>query len=383
MQFRIIPGYQQTINRLIKSHHNNRVGHALMFLGEEGSANLALATAFAQFINCSDKSEIDSCGVCNSCVKIEKYIHPDVHYYFPTAVTKKVPKKPTSEHYYEEWRNYLKKEHFVRLQDWLEAFDASNKKNLIPTADSAKIIKDLSLKSFESDYRIAIIWLPEKMNAEAANKLLKIIEEPPENVFFFLVTENLDAVISTIRSRTQLIRIGKVSNNAMSTWLKSIKSGLSDDDYTKAVRIGEGNPSMALKSLKTELRDEDLTEYFIQWARICYESRKKMPDIIDWSDNMSRKNKEEQKNFLIYGLDFFRSGLIDMSGAIELNHHSREEKMHVSKFSKLLNPKNSTKIIASFEEANMALERFVNSKILFMNLSVEFGELINPKNVNL
>ena len=220
MKFQNIPGHREIIDRLLKSHQNQRVGHALMFLGESGSANLAIATSFAQYINCQNQSEKDSCGTCSSCVKIEKYIHPDIHYYFPTAVTKFVPKKPTSIQYYEQWRDYLNKEQFVRLHDWLEAIDASNKKSLIPTADSANVIKDLSIKSYEAEFRIAIIWLPEKMNSEAANKLLKIIEEPPENVFFFLVTENIDAVIGTIRSRTQLIRIGKVSNEKMSSWLK-------------------------------------------------------------------------------------------------------------------------------------------------------------------
>ena len=194
---------------------------------------------------------------------------------------------------------------------------------------------------------------------------------------------NIDAVIGTIRSRTQLIRIGKVTNESMSTWLKSIKSGHSDEEYTRAVRVGEGNPSMAFRALKTELRDKELTEYFLHWARLCYESRKKMPDIINWADANSRKSKEDQRNFLTYGLDFFRSGLVEMSGATELNHHSKEEKMHISKFSKLLNVENSTKIIAEFEEAFMALQRFANSKIMFMNLSIKFGELINPKNVNL
>ena len=169
----------------------------------------------------------------------------------------------------------------------------------------------------------------------------------------------------------------------MSKWLKLITPGLSDQEYTKAVRVAEGNPTLAIKYLNSELEDEDLMEYFIHWARLCYELRKKMPHLIDWSDVMSKKSREDQKKFLLHGLDFFRSGLIDMSGAFELNHHSTEEKMHISKFSKLLNIENSTKIIASFEEANTDLQRFVNSKILFMNLSVKFGELINPKNVNL
>ena len=134
--------------------------------------------------------------------------------------------------------------------------------------------------------------------------------------------------------------------------------------------MGEGNPSMAIRALNTELRDKDLTEYFIQWARLCYESRKKIPEIIDWADANSRKTKEDQRNFLIYGLDFFRSGLVEISGASELNHHSREEKMHILKFSKLLSVENSTKIISESEEASMALQRFANSKILFMNLSL-------------
>ena len=221
------------------------------------------------------------------------------------------------------------------------------------------------------------------MNKEASNKLLKIIEEPPNNVFFFLVTENLDAVLGTIKSRTQLIRIGKISNEEMGVWLKSAFPGKNDETYINAVKNAEGIPSVAIKALNSELTDSDLTNEFILWARLCYESRKKMPDLINWADDMARNNKEDQKKFLIYGLSFFRSGLINMAGVSDLNHGSAEELDHVSKFSKLLTVENSTRLISEFEDSIDALQRFANAKLLFMNLSIKFGEFINPKNVNL
>lgn len=383
MLFSKIPGYSDLKGKLLDSHNSGRIGHALLFLGEEGSANLALAIAFAQFISCENKGQNDSCGTCRSCVKFEKNVHPDVHFYYPTATSKSVPKKALSHLYASQWRTFLNENLFVSLSNWLLYMESEQKEAIIPTDESLQIIKDLSLKSFESPFRFAIIWLPEKLNVQASNRLLKIIEEPPKNVFFFLVSENDEAILPTILSRTQILRIGKMTSTDLSKWLKDTNPGLSESDLTFALKYAEGNPLNASLALNKDSEQIGVTEDFIAWARLCYELGKKLPDLIKWSETMAGQKRNDQKDFLVYGMEFLRAGMLRISDTSELNHLYPEEEQHVSKFSALLNTKNVPLLIDEINSAIYNLERNANAKILFLNLSVKFGKLINPKNVNL
>jgi len=383
MRFSDIPGYTEIKGKLISAHDSGRIGHALLFLGEEGSANLALAIAFAQFISCENREETDSCGSCRSCAKFGKNVHPDVHFYYPTATSKSVPKKALSRLYAEQWRSFLQENLFVSLSIWLKYMDADKKEAMIPTDESLQIIKDLSLKSYESPFRFAILWLPEKLNIQASNRLLKIIEEPPENVFFFLVSQNAESVLPTIISRTQIMRIGKMEKSELKNWMKNTYPDLSESDLTFALKYSEGNPLNAIDTLKNESDSPKLTEDFIKWARLCYEMGKKLPDLIKWSEGMAGQKRNDQKSFLKYGMEFLRAAMLINNDSSELNHLYPEEEVHVTNFSTLLNNENSIALIGEINNAVYNLERNANAKILFMDLSIKFGRLINPKNVNL
>ena len=187
MNFSQIPGQKATIERLIRSVKEERVSHAQMLTGPEGCGSLAIALAYATYISCENRTDHDSCGKCKSCIKYEKMIHPDLHFVFPVIKDKKST-EPVSDSYIEEWREFASKSPFFTLNNWLDSIEVGNAQGLIFASEAGEIIKKLSLKTFESDYKIMIIWLPEKMHVATANKLLKMIEEPPEKTLFLLVS---------------------------------------------------------------------------------------------------------------------------------------------------------------------------------------------------
>lgn len=360
-----------------------RIGHALTFAGEEGSANLSMAIALAQFMCCRDHVDNDSCGSCPSCVKFNKNIHPDVHFYFPTTTSTSVPKNALSFKYYDKWREFLSGNMFPELSAWLKIMDSTKKEAFISADESLQIIKDLSLKSYESAYRFAMIWLPEKFNVFSSNKLLKIIEEPPEGVFFFLITENPDLVLQTIISRTQLIRIGLMSSGEMEEWVSGLKPEINTEEMHQIIRLSEGNPQRALKVVNKELVNPEQNETFIQWARLCYKAYQQLPELIDFAENMASLNRDEQKSLLEYGLEFFRNGLLVNNDLQELIILDPSEQESVKKFAPLLNTGNCHSLLTSFDSAIRHLERYASAKILFLNLSLDFARYINSKNVNL
>jgi DNA polymerase-3 subunit delta' len=215
MKFSDIPGQKEIIQRLIGSVKSERVSHAQLFTGPEGCGNLALALAYAQYISCENKTPRDSCGTCKSCIKYEKLIHPDLHFVFP-VIRNKASTEPVSDNYIEQWREFVRKSPYFSLNRWLASIEVGNAQGLIFASEASEILRKLSLKAFESDFKIMIIWLPEKMHPASANKLLKLIEEPPEKTLFILVSDEPDKVIPTILSRCQLIKIPSFKNSDIS-----------------------------------------------------------------------------------------------------------------------------------------------------------------------
>src|SRR5512137_1789326 len=185
MNFDQMPGQKETISRLIRSVSEERVSHAQLFTGPEGCGSLAVALAYARFVSCENRKPQDSCGICKSCVKYEKMIHPDLHFVFP-VVKKRSSEEAVSDNYIEEWREFVKKSPFFSLNSWFDSIEVGNAQGMIYASEASEIIRKLSLKTFESDYKIMIIWLPERMHPATSNKLLKMIEEPPEKTLFLL-----------------------------------------------------------------------------------------------------------------------------------------------------------------------------------------------------
>jgi len=375
MQFNEIIGHKYIKEKLLKTVKDNRVSHAQLFLGPEGSGKLALAIAYAQYISCTDKKNNDSCGVCNSCIKYNKLVHPDLHFFFPVANTKKAS-KPTSKIFLNEWREFvLKNNYYTALEDWYDFIGIENKQAIIYAEDCNDIIKIINLKSFESDYKIFIIYMVEKLYHAAAPKLLKVLEEPPDKTLFILITENHDQILNTILSRTQLIKIPKHSDAEIAQLLQT-KFMVDSPLANKIAKTANGNCTEALR-LIDNIEDSHFNfNYFSNWMRLCY--LKDYASIISWIEeiNKSSGGREKFKRFFIYALKATQYCLI-LNNVPNNNivNLSAEEHKFFSKFYPYINSKNIHTITEEFNNGLFHIERNVNSKVILMDISFKLMQL--------
>ncbi|MFN5705571.1 MAG: ATP-binding protein [bacterium] len=362
MLFKEIPGHEEIKERLLRSKHENRISHAQLFLGPSGSGNLALAIAYAQLINCTNATADDSCGECSSCRKYEKYIHPDLHFSYP-FITKKA--EETSTVYIKEWRKALLDSPFLGLQDWLNYLEADNKRPNINIAECHDIIKRLAYKSFEAEYKVLVMWLPEFLG-NAGNTLLKLIEEPPEKTLFILVSEQYDQILNTILSRTQLVKINALDDKTVKDYL--IQKGCEEDLAARYAYLANGNLQAALNFTVEE--DGDFEGLFVQWLRLCY-ARKgiELQTLID-EIAVAAFGRTNQINFLRFGLQVLRECVVHNADVKEI---IRFESKHfeLPKLASIINEKNAGLIIQHLEQAIYHIERNANAKILFLDLSIQ------------
>jgi DNA polymerase-3 subunit delta' len=364
MQFRDIIGHQEVKNHLLNSVKNNRVSHAQLFLGPEGSGSLALAVAYAQYINCENKQEADSCGECNSCHKYQRLIHPDLHFSYPFY-----PSKDTSVaiDVLQEWRSALSKNRYLGLNFWRDQLDAGNKQANIPIKEVHDIIKKLSLKAFEADYKVLIMWLPEYLDKEG-NALLKLIEEPPAKTLFLLVAENQERILNTIISRTQLVKINKIGHDEMKNHLVE-KHQLQISTANEIAFIADGNVQEALNLLSHQEHNSNFTT-FVEWMRNIVTDRG--AEILKLSDdNLAKLGRENQKSFLLYAINMIRQIILIQQGLHSLVFLKEEELKFVEKFSELYLFEQLTEAINLLEKTHYGIERNGNPKILFLDLSLQ------------
>ncbi len=362
MLFKDIPGHEMVKERLIRSVKEQRISHAQLFLGPEGSGSLALALAYAQYIMCTGNKEEDSCGECAACKKVQKYIHPDLHFSYPFIAKSKDDLSTT---FIKPWREALLNNPFLGLENWMSYLDAENKQPNINIAECHDILKRLSYKSFESDFKIMILWLPEYLGSEG-NTLLKLIEEPPAKTLFILVAEKYDQILNTILSRTQLVKIGAFEDKDVQQYLLNF-----DCDEAQAARfayLANGNMQAAIDWMHQEERD--LESLFVQWFRLCF--ARKGPDIQAWIDQIALASfgRENQKNMLRFGLQVLRDCLAYNAAA---NDTIRFESSHfeLSKLAGIINEVNAPLLIQHMEKAIYHIERNANPKILFLDLSIQ------------
>lgn len=380
MLFKEIIGQEKIKKRLIQTVKDNRISHAQLFLGPEGSGKLALAIAYAQYICCENKKNTntidDSCGSCLSCKKYQKLIHPDLHFVFPVAKTKKVDKdSPVSDDFIYEWRTSILESPYIQLNQWLELINVENKQGIIYTEESNEIIKKLNLKSFESEYKVMIIWMPEKMHTTAANKLLLMIEEPPPKTLFLLVSENAGQIIQTILSRTQLIKIPKIDNNSLLEYIRSSdKFDLKEQEINNIVRLANGNYIKALDIINSSHEHSYNFEMFKQLMRNCYKN--KILDIIKWVDEISKVGREKQKSFLLFSLRMIRENFILNIKHNEIVYLTDEEADFSQKFSPFINQQNIFQLADELNKAHYHIERNANNKIVFLDLSLRLTKLL-------
>lgn len=375
MLFSEIVGHDDLKKRLIQSVNENRVAHAQLFVGTEGSGKMALAIAYAQYINCQNRTESDSCGVCPSCKKYMSLSHPDLHFIFPTATNKSVKKDPESDLFLAEWREYFSDcQGYVNLSEWFDKLDIENKQGIINVRDASTVIRKLSFKSYESEYKVVILWMPEKLNVFSANKLLKLIEEPPEKTLFLLVAENQEEVLSTIRSRCVLVKVPRLDSAVIKDALVE-KCGCSEQLAIDAATMSNGSWPLA-KRFSNDIDNEMLyADTFRKWMRYCFKGA--VPELIDFVANeIKGLGREKQKALLEYGLNIFHCSLLinnNISSAVML---TSAEKTFAQNFAPYINMKNVTQICALFEESINQIVRNANAQLVFMDDSLKMSKLL-------
>jgi len=375
MQFKDIIGHKNVKTRLINSVNNGRISHAQLFLGPEGCGNLPMAIAYAQYISCQNKASDDSCGQCESCIKFQKLIHPDLHFVFPVASSAEVKDKPTSTKYISQWREAITEEPYLSLANWQNKIETGNKQLLISKNESESILKVLSLKTYESDYKTMIIWYAERFNIASGNKLLKIIEEPPSKTLFILVAQDSEQIISTILSRTQLVKIGRIKENILQAELEK-KYSLESSVAHKIAHQSDGNLITAKKLIEHSSTEEEFHELFKIWMRSAFKGE--VAGLITWSENMASTSfgREKQKQFLKYALYLFRESLIKNYGDPEMERTANNELKFLSNFAPYIHGANCIEIIELFDNASYHIERNANPKILFLDISLKLTKLL-------
>lgn len=381
MRFNDVIGQVAAKQRLIKTVKDNRVSHAQLFLGPEGSGKLALAIAYAQYINCTNRTQDDSCGICHSCVKYGKLIHPDLHFIYPTAPLEKLD-KPISLDFIAKWREMLLETRcYLDLPAWYEKIGIERKQAIINTRDCSEILKTLSYKSYEAEYKVMIIWMVEKLFHAAAPKILKILEEPPDKTLFILVSENQEQILKTILSRTQLIKIPSIDEDVLMEAL--IGEGYEQSRVNAAVRISGGNYLEATRLLGMADEETQNFNWFSTWMRLCFSG--KVADTMEFIGEISKVSRDEQKGFLKYALRMIRQSLLIGADGNELVRLNKEESGFINgsgakRFYPFIHQQNVHLIAGELNDSIYHIERNAHSGILFLDLSFKLGSYLKmPK----
>jgi DNA polymerase-3 subunit delta' len=372
MQFKQIVGQDAIKQRLITSVKENRVSHAQLFLGPGGSGSLPLAVAYAQYLSCENKLEDDSCGECSSCRKYQKLMHPDLHFSYPFFAKHK---DDTAISFIEQWRDAFISNPYLSLDTWRGYLDAENKQANINIAECHQIIKKLSFKPFESPYKILILWLPEYLDKEG-NALLKIIEEPQPNTLFLLVAQNQDQILNTILSRTQLIKIPLLGFDEIKDHLIN-QHNQTVDAATEIAYLSNGSLTEALTMLQYD--NKGYHEQFVQWLRLCFAN--KGLEVMSFVDQASKMGRENQKNFLRYGINFLRECCLLLSGAGSLVHLPAHELETAQKMTNVMIVPEAEAIVTELEKAHYHVERNGNPKILFLDVSLQIIKILSFKTI--
>lgn len=372
MYFKDIIGQEDIKKRLIQSARSGIIPHAQLFCEPEGAGAFPLALAYARYLNCAHPGETDACGQCPSCLKYDAFIHPDLYFIFP-IVANKEKKKEICDDYLPEWRGFLKERPYFNLNSWLNYLEAENKQAIIYAKESDEIIRKLSMKAYEAAYRVLIIWLPEKMNEACANKLLKLIEEPPANTIFLLISNAPDLIIGTIQSRSQRINIRAISTEAVTAALIS-KFGLSQDDAKNVGHIANGNFIRAMEAISLGEENKLFLELFKGMMRNSW--ARNVKGMKEASELYASLGRERQKDFLSFAQRMIRENFIYRFQEPELNYMNHEEASFAVNFSSFVNERNVTDLMKELEKAEQHISQNVNAKMVFFDLSLQITVLL-------
>ncbi|MBY0432671.1 MAG: DNA polymerase III subunit delta [Cyclobacteriaceae bacterium] len=374
MKFADIPGLHEVKSRLTGSVRDGKIAHAQLLMGREGALNLPVALAYATYLHCTNRGPDDACGVCPACSKSLKYIHPDTHFVFPVSNVKGDKDEDRFKaDILKGWRSFLLENPFGNVGDWTVSYGGEDKQAIISREEGREIIKTLSLKPFESAVKIMIIWQPEYMHNSAANGILKILEEPPPQTFFLLVSNNAERLMPTILSRTQHVIVPLLQDEDIETVLSTDKT-LSAERRKKIVGEAEGNLHLALGLVDTE--EEDHYEVLATWLRACY--KRDYQKMVTQAEEFHEFDRMRQQSLLHYALILLRESLLFLSGGESLQRSRNGEQKFIQDFSKVMNLSKLERSQALVTEASYHLERNGSAKMIFLDLSLQLSRTLNP-----
>ena len=370
--FHDVIGQEEVKQKLLHEAHEGRIAHAQLFCGPPGGGKMALALAYARYLCCPHHTPTDACGTCPSCVKWDKLVHPDVHFAFPIVKNAKA-KKEVCDDYLPQWRQLLLESPYFALEHWLDKMDTENGQAIIYAKESDEITRKLSLKSVEGGYKITLVWLPEKLHEVCANKLLKLLEEPPEQTIFLLVSENPEMILPTILSRTQRFNVPGIAEEDVEIALCE-RYGIQPEDSKAIAHIANGNFIKALETISLNEENQQFFDLFVSLMRLAWQ--RKIREMKQWSEQVAALGRERQKNFLDYCQRMTRENFIFNLHRKELNYLTRQEENFATRFSPFVNERNVAGIMQELSEAQLHIGQNVNPRMVFFDFALKMIMLL-------
>lgn len=377
MLFKDIPGLLIVKKDLTDAVNRNRISHAQLFVGIEGSCALPMAIAYAQYISCSQRSETDSCGHCASCKQFNSFNYPDLHFSYPIASNASVGTKPKSKDFLKQWQEIMQeRKGFFTLHNWLEFIDLEKKQALINVHESADILHTLSLKSYSGKFKFQLIYCADRLNTAAANKLLKIIEEPEEKTVLILITERPESILQTIESRCQKTFIGKSDNESLAHFVEQ-STGVPALEAKTAAHFAEGSALKALDMAKNQEALAYNAKLFADWMRACFAAK---VHLINQSiEPLLAMDRDSQKDFLAMTSKLVEERLLANFAEEEPNPIFSSVAFNGARFSALLEAYNTEMILTLLNEASHDISRNGNAKIIFLDMSLRMSNALKTK----
>ncbi|MAZ72000.1 MAG: DNA polymerase III subunit delta' [Flavobacteriaceae bacterium] len=381
MNFSEVIGQKHIKSHLQTTIQNGRISHAQLFVGDLGTGVLPMAIAYANEILCQQFKEGSPEHIL-CCKKVAQLAHPDLHFVFPVNTNDRVKKHPVSSLFMKEWRTFVQESPYGSLFSWLQSLGIENKQGNINVDEAADLLKNLALKSFEGGYKVVIIWMADQMNTQCANKILKLVEEPPAKTVLLLLTEQEEQLIGTIRSRCQTLHFPKLSEQDIAAYLTKKKDISTSVAQQIAHRAG-GNYQRALQLLEQDGDASTFEKWYVTWVRTAFKAKgnkKAIHELLSWSEDLAGAGRETQKKFLSYCTEVFRQALLKNYKADSLLFFkSTDGNFDISKFAPFVHQNNIFEITEALENASYHIERNGNAKIIFSDLSIQLTRLIHRK----
>ncbi|RCW37428.1 ATP-binding protein [Marinilabilia salmonicolor] len=376
MLFKDVVGQKAVKDHLISMVREDRISHAQLFTGPAGAGLMPLALAFAQYVNCHNPGPVDSCGVCPSCKKMAKLIHPDFHFVFP-IVKRGSEKNPVCADYLTEWREFVLKSPYFTIHEWFSFLNAEKSQGMIYTQEGNEIIKRLSLKNFEGKYKIMVVWQPEKMHNSAANRLLKILEEPPARTLFILVSDYPAGILPTILSRTQQLKIPRIDDAALTQGLMGT-FGVEEAEAKTVARISGGDFVKARDIVGNSEEKQYFNQMFVNFMRFSYKGQ--LGEIAKWVDELSGLPKERLKNLLLYCIAILRESYIANYDIADLVYATPAENNFIDKFKPFVNDRNVESMVEEFSLALAHIEQNGNIRLVLFDMAIKISSWFRISN---